>query len=666
MNELKKITSSNNRILLLNESHIHTLTDLILHLPYRYEEIEEEWIEGDGPICVEGIVCGSAKNAYYGRMSRLIVPISIRGKVYQVTIFNRHFLIQYLLMDRRVTIIGKKEGNRITASQIVTKTLDQQRGLHPVYSLKEGLTNKVFSNYVKKAFDLISEIDDFIPEDYKQKYHFQSKLKALKEIHFPSSKESLVKAMKMFKYEEFLKFQLTMQYIKIQREQEIGLSKRFSINDINDYLSSLPFHLTDDQQQAVKDILKDLAKPIIMYRFLQGDVGSGKTVVSSIALYANYLAGYQGALMAPTEVLAVQHYKTLSHYFRNTDIKLALLTGTLSLKEKENIYKCLENHEVDVIIGTHALFQEKVNYHKLGLVITDEQHRFGVEQRKALKDKGKNSDFMVMSATPIPRTLALTLFGDMDVSTIKTKPTGRLETRTVYYFGKSVKPFLKELKDYLASLGQVYVICPMIEENEDQSLKSAEQVYQAMSKYFKGHYQIGLLHGHLKDEEKNKVMDDFSSNRIQILVSTTVIEVGIDVKNANMMIIYDADRFGLSQIHQLRGRVGRGTIQGRCFLLSTSKKEETIERLRFLESHSDGFEISEYDLSLRGPGEVLGDKQSGMPSFVLGDLVKDYKILETARNDAIKIIEDYYKYDEYKQYIEKTIENIKSGNEYID
>ena len=403
-----------------------------------------------------------------------------------------------------------------------------------------------------------------------------------------------------------------------------------------------------------------------MYRFLQGDVGSGKTVVSSIALYANYLAGYQGALMAPTEVLAVQHYKTLSHYFRNTDIKLALLTGTLSLKEKENIYKCLENHEVDVIIGTHALFQEKVNYHKLGLVITDEQHRFGVEQRKALKDKGKNSDFMVMSATPIPRTLALTLFGDMDVSTIKTKPTGRLETRTVYYFGKSVKPFLKELKDYLASLGQVYVICPMIEENEDQSLKSAEQVYQAMSKYFNGQYQIGLLHGHLKDEEKNKVMDDFSSNRIQILVSTTVIEVGIDVKNANMMIIYDADRFGLSQIHQLRGRVGRGTIQGRCFLLSNSKKEETIERLRFLESHSDGFEISEYDLALRGPGEVLGDKQSGMPSFVLGDLVKDYKILETARNDAIKIIEDYYKYDEYKQYIEKIIENIKSGNEYID
>ena len=403
-----------------------------------------------------------------------------------------------------------------------------------------------------------------------------------------------------------------------------------------------------------------------MYRFLQGDVGSGKTIVAAIGLYANYLSGYQGALMAPTEVLATQHYTKLKKTFEAYDMTIALLTGSLTLKEKKVIYEGLESGVIDLVIGTHALFQESVHYKKLGFVVTDEQHRFGVKQRKALKQKGEGVDFLVMSATPIPRTLAMSLYGDTDVSSIETRPEGRKPILTKYFEGCSMKPFLKQLKEYLFQGGQCYVICPLIEDNEDLPLKSALTIYEAMSSYFKGYYQIGLLHGSLKDEEKNAVMQDFKDNKIQILVSTTVVEVGVDVPNANMMVIYNAERFGLSSIHQLRGRIGRGDQQGYCFLLSEAQDEPAKERLHYLEEHDDGFEISQYDLKTRGPGELLGDKQSGLPVFMMGDIFKDMNILEETRRYAVKMIHDYYKYGEYENYIEMIKKKIKKGNEYID
>lgn len=340
--------------------------------------------------------------------------------------------------------------------------------------------------------------------------------------------------------------------------------------------------------------------------------------------------------------------------------------GALTPNKKEEIYQALAQGDIDIVVGTHALFQAKVRYKRLGLVITDEQHRFGVKQRKALKDKGKAVDFLVMSATPIPRTLALSLYGDMDVSTIHTMPSGRKPVITKYFQSASMKPFLKELKDYLKAGGQVYVICPAIEDNEDYQMTSAIKIAQGMAKYFEPHYHVGLLHGGLSDQDKNRVMDEFAANKIQILVSTTVIEVGIDVHNANFMVIYDAERFGMSQIHQLRGRVGRGSEQGYCYLLSKATNEEAIERLQFLESHNDGFEISRYDLETRGPGEVLGSRQSGLATFVIGDVFKDFDILEMARDDAIEMIESYYKYDEYQSYIQTIIENIKSANDYMD
>ncbi len=404
----------------------------------------------------------------------------------------------------------------------------------------------------------------------------------------------------------------------------------------------------------------------MMYRFLQGDVGSGKTVVSAIALYANFLAGYQGALMAPTEILARQHYQTLISFFKTIDIKIVLLTGSLSLKEKEIIYQDIQEGNVDIIVGTHALFQKKVQYHQLGFVITDEQHRFGVEQRKAIKNKGSQVDFLIMSATPIPRTLAISMYGDMEVSTIKTMPNGRLPVQTKFIQSSSMKPILTHLKEYLASGGQCYVICPLVEDSEVLEARSASQIAEAMQNYFRDNYQVGLLHGQMKDQEKDEIMNQFQQNDIQILVSTTVVEVGVDVKNANMMVIYNAERFGMSQLHQLRGRVGRGNQQAYCYMMSSSTSKDAVERLKYMEKSHDGFEISMYDLQLRGPGEVLGNRQSGVPTFLIADILKDFPVLQIARDDAIYLIDKYKKGIGYQELIQKIEKNLSVNNEYID
>ena len=667
MEELKKITTSQNRIDLLHASSIDTLEDIIYHYPYKYDEVTEIWPPVEDKCCVEGVIISSPKVFYKGRFSRMTFNVSIKGNDYIVTIFNRHFLRPHLTPNRIITLQGKVEGNRFTASNILLKNLDQLSGITPVYSLKDGLTSHAFSQYVKKVLGMNIPIEDSLPIEIRETVDLMSKKEALYAVHFPMNHEQLQKAIKTLKYEEFLNFELALSYRKMQREQEVGYAKDFSLDEVNAFIHTLPFKLTKDQKQSAKDILLDLHNPTIMYRFLQGDVGSGKTIVAAIGLYANYLSGYQGALMAPTEVLATQHYSKLKKTFEAYDMTIALLTGSLTLKEKKEIYEGLESGAIDLVIGTHALFQESVHYKKLGFVVTDEQHRFGVKQRKALKQKGEGVDFLVMSATPIPRTLAMSLYGDMDVSSIETRPEGRKPILTKYFEGSSMKPFLKQLKDYLAQGGQCYVICPLIEDNEDLPLKSALTIYEAMSSYFKGHYQTGLLHGSLKDEEKNAVMQDFKDNKIQILVSTTVVEVGVDVPNANMMVIYNAERFGLSSIHQLRGRIGRGNQQGYCFLLSEAQDEPAKERLHYLEEHDDGFEISQYDLKTRGPGELLGDKQSGLPAFMMGDIFKDMNILEETRRYAIKMIHDYYKYGEYENYIEMIPElQAETGNKKIN
>lgn len=669
MTDIKLLKTTSRRLEILASMNITTLEDLIYQYPYRYEVIEEKYpTDEDEHLIIEATVISPVKIFFKGKMSRMSFEVEDKYlQHFQVSIFNRHFLRQHLKLGTTITIIGKCINHRITASDIKIKPLQDISGIYPVYSLKEGITQKSFRQYVKKALSLLNhEFDDFIPEKYRIQHHLIRKESALYCIHFPENKKDVQEALKYLKYEEFLKFQLTMQLMKQQRTQEMGIAKDFDVTQLQSLILSLPFALTKDQQTAIKEIVEDLKSPQMMYRFLQGDVGSGKTVVSSVALYANYLAGYQGALMAPTEILATQHYQTLSRFFENTDVRIELLTGSLSLKEKERVYQAIQSGEADIVVGTHALFQKKVVYHNLGFVITDEQHRFGVMQRKALKNKGQQVDFLIMSATPIPRTLAISMYGDMDVSTIKTMPQGRLPVKTQYIHSSSMKPILKHLKSYLAQGGQCYVICPLVEDSENLEAKSASQIAKAMQKYFQTQYNVGLLHGQMKEDEKEKVMNSFLNNTIQILVSTTVVEVGVDVKNANMMVIYNAERFGMSQLHQLRGRIGRGQEQAYCYLMSSSSSKEAIERLKYLEKSHDGFEISLYDLKLRGPGEVLGQRQSGLPTFLIADIMKDFPILSIARKDADEIIHDYIQNHEYQGIVCKIQEKLQVNNEYVD
>lgn len=648
--------------------NINTVEDLLNTFPYKYDIIEETYPKEDDRIIIEATVISPCQVFFKGRMSRMTFSVSDKYQdIYQVTIFNRHFLRSHLHLSSVITIIGKAQGNHITASDIKIKPLSELKGIHPLYTLKPGMTQKVFQGLIQKALKTCDrEILGYVPEKYIIKYQLLHKNTALWNIHFPSSKQDIMEALKYLKYEEFLKFQLTMQLTKDDRNQELGIAKSFDIKAFQDFILSLPYQLTIDQQKVVKEIVEDLKSPHMMYRFLQGDVGSGKTVVSALALYANVLSGYQGALMAPTEILARQHYETLKGFFKNVDVRIGLLVGSMTSKEKENLYEKMKENEIDIIIGTHALFQKKVDYANLGLVITDEQHRFGVNQRKALKNKGSQVDFLIMSATPIPRTLAIALYGDMDVSTIKTKPSGRLPIITKYVASSSMKPILKHLKEYLSSGGQCYVICPLVEESDAIEAKSASQIADAMQKYFYPRYRVGLLHGQLKDEQKDLVMKEFQENKIQILVSTTVVEVGVDVKNANMMVIYNSERFGMSQLHQLRGRIGRSDQQAYCYLMSSSTSKEAIDRLKYMEQSQDGFDISMYDLKMRGPGEVLGNKQSGLPTFLVGDLLKDFPIVQIARNDAMEIIDDYKYKNEYQHFIGMIKENLKENNEYVD
>ncbi len=666
---LKELKIKDNRITLLESMGIHNIKDLVLYFPYRYEVIEPTELIDQEKVIIEATLIDQPKLFFKGRLSRLTFTVLYKDLPLKVAIFNRHFLKAHMHEGMTLTLIGKytQKNHSLVASEMKLQPLDQLEGITPVYTVKGKMTQKSLRSYINKALHFYqNHIADILPDYLMQQYHLISRQDAYFKIHQPHQNSDVIQAIRYLKYEEFFKFQLTMNYIKQYHHEHVGMMKEIDDKKLQQFINQLPFSLTKDQNTAVEEIINDLKSDKLMYRFVQGDVGSGKTVVGAIGLYANYLAGYQGAMMAPTEILALQHYQSLTHLFQNTDVKIGLLTGHLSQKEKNELYLQIAQGDIDLIVGTHALFQEKVQYQNLGLVITDEQHRFGVEQRKALKDKGQKVDFLVMSATPIPRTLAMSLYGDMDVSTIQSMPRGRKKVITEYVPSISMKPFLPHLKQYLASGGQCYVVCPLVNESESLNCRDANQIYDAMSRYFKGQYKVGLVHGKLSDEQKNEMMKQFSDNQIQILVSTTVIEVGVDVANANMIVIYNADRFGLSQLHQLRGRVGRGSQQGYCYLLSDSKIKEAKERLMFLANHNDGFEISKYDLQIRGPGDLLGQKQSGVPTFMIGDVMKDFNILEIARKDAIDALNNHASDEKLKQLLLEIKNNLLKNNEYVD
>ena len=626
-------------ITLLNKLNIYTIDDLVNYYPFRYEILEKTDLNSDR-VVIDGVV---ETNPVFirlrGKLDKMSFRVRLDDRICNVVIFNRGFLRNNIKINTTITIIGKYDikHNTITASDIKFGSISSLLKITPVYHTVSKITSKQINNYILKVIDDI-KVTDIIPSILLDKYKLIPKSEAIREIHRPDDMHLLKNAINHIKYEELFLFMLKMNELKRNRVKVIGIKKDVDKNNVLEFINNLPFKLTNDQLKVVDEIYNDLTSNIVMNRLVQGDVGSGKTIVSFIAIYINYLAGYQSALMAPTELLAYQHYLNIKNIFKDYDIKVELLTG--KTKNKKKLLEDLKNNKIDVLIGTHALIEDSVVFNNLGLVITDEQHRFGVNQRSNLKNKGTNPDILYMSATPIPRTYALTIYGDMDVSSIKTMPSGRVPVKTYLKKNSEIKEVLTMMYEELKNKHQIYVIAPLIEESDKIDLENVYELEEKFNKAFKGIYKVGVLHGKMTKDEKDNVMESFKNNDIQILISTTVIEVGIDIPNATMMVIFDSYRFGLSQLHQLRGRVGRNSLQSYCILISDYEKE----RLDILTLTTDGFKISEEDFRLRGSGDLFGIRQSGDMSFRLADIKKDYNILIKAKEDANYILDNIDNY----------------------
>lgn len=631
---------------LLNKLNIYTINDLLTYYPFRYDYLRRTDLLNlkenisDIKIVMDGKVDSVVIMNHFKKINKISFRIeTVYGKM-GVILFNRAFLKNNLRIGTNIVVIGKydKKNNVLVASDILFKSLGTKEEIIPVYHLTSGITSNTLKKFINEALlSYKDQVVDNIPKYLNDKYNFVSKKLALSIVHNPSDKEKLEEVLKRLKYEELFEFMFKINYLKYKRKKEnIGIKRDVDIQKLDKIIKSLPFELTEDQLKTTYDIIEDLSSEKQMNRIIQGDVGSGKTIVSFLAIYYNFLSGYQSALMAPTEILAIQHYNNLKELNFAKNLRIELLVGKLKKKEKEDIYKAIEKGEVDVVIGTHAIIQEALKYHNLGLVITDEQHRFGVNQRANLKNKGNYPDVLYMSATPIPRTYALTIYGDMDISSIKKMPKGRKPVETIIKSEEEMKEVLEMMYKELINNHQIYVISPLIEENDNSDLNDVEKIENNMKKAFGSKFNIGVMHGKMKSAEKELIMQEFKQKKIDILVSTTVIEVGVDVENATMIVIFDADRFGLSTLHQLRGRVGRSSLESKCILISNADKE----RLNIMTKTTDGFKISEEDFKLRGSGDLFGTKQSGDMSFKLANLKRDYNLLIDAKKDTEEFLKD--------------------------
>ncbi len=622
----------------LNNLGIYSSEDLIRNYPYRFLIFAKRDINNPkyyDEFVSDGIVESMPTlNFFRGKMNRLTFRCNVQNKIVKVVIFNRAFLKPNIIIGKEVTIIGKYDPKKetIVATNIRLGNLNKVE-IEPVYHLCKGITSKQMNAFIKKALSVVKENNN-IPKELISKYNLMSEDEAIRIIHNPKDEKSLKTALKTLKYEEIFTYMKNIKLLKKKNEIHKDVYKKeISLNMVRDFINSLPFKLTIDQEKIVFKMLDEICGDTLMNRLLQGDVGSGKTIVAFIISYALYTGGYQTSFMAPTEVLARQHYKNACDLFKDTNFKVGLLTGKMTLKEKRKVYEKIEKNEIDMLIGTHALISDKVVWNNLGLVITDEQHRFGVNQRQTLKSKGLNVEVLMMSATPIPRTYALTIYGDTDTSSIKTKPSGRIPVITKVKKEDEIKDVLEGIYKALKNQNQVYVIAPMIEENDDSNYANVYDLKHKFNLAFKN-YNVEVLHGKMTNEEKEKVMDEYAKGNIDILISTTVIEVGVDVKNATVMVIFDADRFGLSTLHQLRGRVGRNSLQSYCYLIS----DKDTKRLKIMEEENDGYKISEADFKLRGQGDLFGSRQSGALSFKLSDVRKDYDLLVKVRDDVNELV----------------------------
>ncbi len=632
----------------LGEMGIFTINDLIWTFPYRHEDYRLKDLAAtphNEKVTIEARVESVPSVLYLGRnKSRIQVTVLAGRHLIKVVFFNQNYLRTKLTPGAIVTVSGKWDRGRqvINGTSIKFGPKTDTVDFEPVYSLKGSIHQNKFRKYMRQALDVAGEeMKETLPRHLIEQYKLLSLVDALEGVHFPKDGEHAKQARRRFVYEELLHFQLRIQALrKARKENERGLAIQYDLKKLREFIKTIPFELTKAQQRVVNEICKDLKEPHRMNRLLQGDVGSGKTIVAAIGLYAAVTAGFQGALMAPTEILAEQHAESLRNWFEPIGVRVALLSGSTKTKERRAILEQLHNGEIDILIGTHALIQPDVVFSNLGFVITDEQHRFGVEQRRILRDKGMNPDVLFMTATPIPRTLAITAFGEMDVSIIDELPAGRKQIETHWLKNEQLNSVISKMEQELRQGRQAYVICPLIEESDKLDVQNAVDVYEQLATIFHGRYKIGLMHGRLHPDEKDAVMRDFTEGKINVLVSTTVVEVGVNVPNASFMVIYDADRFGLAQLHQLRGRVGRGEHQSYCVLLADPKSDEGKERMMSMTQTNDGFKLAEKDLELRGSGDIFGKKQSGLPDFKLADLVHDYRTLEVARQDATNLIYD--------------------------
>lgn len=632
LKDVKKVGEKS--ISLLNNLGIYTVDDLVRYYPYRFEILAVRNINDEkffDNMVVSGIVESNPIVSFFKRnLNKLSFRCNVQNKIIKVNIFNRAYMKNSISIGDSVTIIGKYNNitENFTASNILLRSLNSVE-IIPIYHLCKGLTNKKINEYITNAISEY-EFSNNIPEKLTQKYGFISEEEALKIVHNPKSEMELKNALKTLKYEELYTYMKKLKELKENNEiHDKKYIKDVNIKLVNNFINKIPFELTYDQKRVIKEIIDNIKSDTKMNRLLQGDVGSGKTIVAFVAAYACYTAGYQSIFMAPTEILANQHYENALTLFKDTDVKVKLLTGKLSAKQKKSVYNDLEDEKIDILIGTHALINEKVLCKNLGFVITDEQHRFGVNQRIVLKNKSDITDVLMMSATPIPRTYALTVYGDTNISSIKTLPKGRLPVITINKRFDKLKDVLNAIYSAIKNGNQAYVIAPMIEENEDTDYTNVYDLKHKFELAFKN-YNIEILHGKMNNDEKEKIVTDYLNNKINILISTTVVEVGVDVKNATVMVIFNAEKFGLSTLHQLRGRVGRNSLQSYCYLISDKEND----RLKIMEQENDGYKISEADFKLRGQGDLFGNRQSGSLLFKLSDVKKDYDLLVKVKNDV--------------------------------
>ena len=635
----------------LHKLGITNITSLLTYFPRTYEDRRTIYRIGELKSGMTGGVVGNViavqEKRPRPRLSILEVVIADGTGPLKIVLFNQGYKKNFYKKGQRLYAYGKAEF-QYGSMQMNTPQIENlgdggepDRGIVPIYALADGVSQFVVRSSVRNWFAANHELLEILPAEVREAHQYMTRYDAFKMMHFPESSERYEEARHQLAYEELFVMQSGLALLRNKEQCHKGPKMGPNGDLMAQCIEILPFSLTGDQQRALEDIRIDMEDERPMQRLLQGDVGSGKTVVATLSLLKAIENGYQGALMAPTEILAAQHYEGIADVCGNLGITIELLTGSTTKKEKERIYEGLADGSINMIIGTHALIQEDVNFYNLGLVIIDEQHRFGVEQRARLQQKGTYPHVLIMTATPIPRTMTLSVYGDLAVSLIKEMPPGRKPVKT-YAVDSSYKERLRTFfGKEMAEGRQVYVVCPLVEESEKLDLQAAEELYLELKEYFYKAYEVGLVHGRMKPSEKDEVMNAFHRGEISLLVSTTVIEVGVNVPNATIMCIEGAERFGLSQLHQLRGRVGRGSHQSYCILVSDSKNDVSQERLKLMEHTQDGFELAEQDLLLRGSGQLFGLAQSGLPDLRVANIIKDIEILVQARKDVLEFASQY-------------------------